>query len=49
MLTARIRWDETHVILVAVDPADYENVALALIDEENGTITNYTVTVGGGV
>ena len=44
-MTARLRYDENHVIVVYINPEDISEAGLVLIDEANGTGYQYTVTL----
>lgn len=45
MLTAKIRWDDTHVIIVEIDPDDNEIVNVVQVDDSTGDVVIYDVTV----
>lgn len=43
-MTATIRFDSTHVLKVALDPDSLE-LAAVVIDETDGTVTQYVITI----
>ena len=46
-MTAKLRYDENHVIWVFINPEDISEAGLVLIDEADGTVYQYTVTLEG--
>lgn len=45
MKFATIRFDDENVLLIAIN-LETKEIELALADEKNGEVINYTVTVG---
>lgn len=43
-MTATIRFDDTHVLKLALDPDTLE-LAAVCIDETDGTVTQYVITI----
>lgn len=44
-MTGKLRFDENHVIWVFINPEDISQAALVLIDEADGSMIQYTVTL----